>query len=82
MKKKNKKNKLFGFICNNYLTFFVYCVIGWLYEVIWLYNSNYDYIGVNKIQQKKEQQERNKNNSEKKTKKIQKRQKIKITLLK
>ena len=37
MRKKNKKNKGLDLFCNIYLTFFVYCVIGWLYEVIWLY---------------------------------------------
>ena len=39
-----------------------------LYDDKYNYNSNYDYIGVNIIQQKKEQQEKIKNNnSEKKT---------------
>ena len=37
MKKKNKKNKVLDVFCNTYLTFFIYCIIGWLYEVIWIY---------------------------------------------
>ena len=36
MRKKNKKkNKVLEFISNNFLTFLVYAVIGWIYEVLW-----------------------------------------------
>ncbi len=39
MKKKSKKEKntKLNLVCTIFLTFFVYCIIGWLYEVIWLY---------------------------------------------
>lgn len=32
-----KKNSIIDIFCNTYITFFIYCVIGWLYEVIWIY---------------------------------------------
>ena len=36
MRKKNKKeNKVLEFLSNNFLTFLVYAIIGWIYEVLW-----------------------------------------------
>ena len=35
--KKNRKKDIFSIFCDIFLTFFIYCIIGWLYEVIWIY---------------------------------------------